>query len=233
MKLSASTLNLFFRCSYAYYLKEIEKKEPVYSDRVFIGQLVHKVLEKYFKYKKQSPDDPITLMDFLDEAYDSLEQRPEVIKAENYKDESISYIQNYEDVAKNILPKEIEKEFNVDFNDIAIRGFIDLVTEDGKVIDFKTTAQSSVKLSVDYILQLSIYNLAGLGDSFYIHYITPKKFVEFNVNPLNTDVLSDILNRFKLQYESGVFVPSGLTHPFACQYCAYSAYCNFYNSVKL
>ncbi|MFN6983138.1 MAG: PD-(D/E)XK nuclease family protein, partial [Brevundimonas sp.] len=50
MKLSASSLNLFLRCPYAYYLKELEKVQPAYSERVFIGKLVHKTLENYFLY---------------------------------------------------------------------------------------------------------------------------------------------------------------------------------------
>lgn len=235
MKLSASSLNLFLRCPYAYYLKELEKVQPAYSERVFVGKLVHKTLENYFLYKKENPDTPTSLLDFLEDSYKEVRESHEIssTSALNYKDESVDYLKNYENIAKQIQPLEVEKNFEIIIDDITISGYIDLIDKNRKIIDYKTTNQKSIKPSPEYRMQLSVYSLTGLGNSYALHYITPTLFKEFEIKPLKTSFIHEILNNFRTSYLSGAFIPAGLTHPYACQYCAYSQYCKFHKDFTM
>ena len=229
-KLSASSLNLFLRCPYAYYLKEIEKVPPSFTDKVFVGKLVHKTLENYFNHKKQEQDTNASLIDFLDDSYKELTSSSEIsiTKALNYKDESVDYLKQYESIAKTLAPLEVEKEIQLEIAGVNITGYIDLLTVDRKLIDFKTTTQKTIKLSSEYKMQLSIYSLVNIANSYYLHYITSSSFKEFKIKPLKHSFIYEIIETFNNAYLSGAFTPSGLTHPYACQYCAYKEQCKFY-----
>jgi len=230
MKLSASSLNLFLKCPYAYYLKEIEKVEPQFTeDRVFTGKLVHKTLENYFTFRKDNPDENPSLLDFLDDAYKELRDNlSNSIQTLNFKDDAVEMLKQYEATARTLQPLETEKEFELEIDDIRITGYIDLITKDRKVIDFKTTNSTNIKVSTEYKLQLSIYALTNQGNSYYLHYITPIKTQEIQVKPMKQTLLLQILNQFKNVYLGGGFTPSGITHPYACQSCAYKHRCVFF-----
>ena len=233
MKLSASSLNLFLRCPYAYYLKEIEKAEPVMNEGAFLGKLIHKTLENYFNYKKQNQnEDKLDIADFLEDSFKQLIKQENIkftFKKSDYKDIAVDMLQNYNQIAKTITPLETEKYFEIYIDDVYITGYIDLLTQDRKLIDFKTSQSKNVKINSEYVMQISLYSMTGLANNYYLHFITPYNAVEKEVKPLKSLLFNEIINQFKNSYLSGAFVPSGLTHPYACNYCTYKQACKFYS----
>lgn len=230
MKISASSLNLFFRCPYAFLLKLEGKEVKPLNDSLIVGKVVHKALELFFTYQ----DDHIDLVDLTDQAYSLISEEVSV-KSEILKDKIASKLEAYRPMAVKLLPKvdKVEHEFLVEYEDIQIHGFIDLLTRDRTIIDFKTTEKAMTKPSPEYTLQLSIYNVLGIADKFELHFITDTKYSVVPVNPLPTSMVFELIDKVKEAVELGVFVPSGLTHPYGCQYCSYIQHCKYKGAINV
>jgi len=185
---SPSSINLYKQCPRRYFYQYILKyptKENIHTVR---GNVVHEALEKFFSidvssakidqdnYHKELSAYMKRLFTACWSNASSRFQRLG-IQAESigsYQDESMQMLANWlnhffadikKELDKNISfdvafqklkPISLEKEYRD--NDLMVRGFIDVVQQDGEdiiLMDYKTSKSSEIK--DEYLLQLGIY----------------------------------------------------------------------------
>ena len=166
-RLSPSSIRTYERCPYMYHLRYTERIRVPSTAAQLLGRAVHTVFEMYYKQKRSVGEtlDTEAAFDVLDDALDAtLHELDEEGRAEVEELRELGYdlVEYYvEEVAPHIRPHLIEErfDFSVPGVDVPIVGYVDLVDQDGTVIDHKT---ASSPFSADYLahdIQLLTYSL--------------------------------------------------------------------------
>ena len=168
--LSHSQISAYIRCPVAYYSRYILGVKSQPSAAMVLGSAVHKAFEENFKQKSVSMKDlPSSAVKDVFRDYWREHSKEATFSSEKDEvpdemlDEGISMVEKYMDeVAPSIQPVAVEKRFFLKLPGVRrkILGFIDLITKDEAVIDFKTTKRlpDAEKLAKDH--QLSLYSIA-------------------------------------------------------------------------
>ncbi|MBI5880914.1 PD-(D/E)XK nuclease family protein [archaeon] len=185
---SPSSINLYKQCPRRYFYQYILKyptKENIHTVR---GNVVHEALEKFFdidtdaaKIGKENYHKEFSsyMKRLFDACWSNASPRFQRLglaseSLEHYQTDSMQMLANwlnhfFEDIKKEtdknisfdvafqkLKPISLEKEYKD--NDLMVRGFIDVVHQDGEdiiLMDYKTSKSSEMK--EEYLLQLGIY----------------------------------------------------------------------------
>ncbi|PWE26003.1 PD-(D/E)XK nuclease family protein, partial [Aliarcobacter skirrowii] len=231
---SASALKSYLECKRKWYLNYILKiKEHVISNlpKSFeLGNIVHKILEEYYKSSNTNIDDLFTKYrannPFL------------TLDLEIYKQKVKSFIEFDKKRLENREIVEIEKSFVVDFNDFKITGVIDRVDrykDCYEVIDYKTSRNLKVDTEKNYEkssdFQLEFYFLAIKTlykpqqiRAFYYDIYENLLKEEIVLEP-KLELLKAIFDDFKNQSKSQIeFCKTEDSSK--CEFCPYKTICN-------
>ncbi len=206
-----------------------------------LGKSIHSTLEENYRQKiKTKQDLPIEQWtDFFSDNWEKgasetsfeKDEKPGVIK-----DEGVKLIKTYHElIAPKIQPVSVEKEFLINVYGLKypLLGYIDLVDDDGYIIDHKVAKRSWPKNQEHKDLQLTAYSLAykrlkgkcekGLRYDVMVRTKEPK------IQQLLTKRTNEDIKRFKklLSYvnhsiETGIFYPN---ENYMCPSCGYSDLC--------
>ena len=230
LELSPTQINMFLRCQLQYQFRYIEGVKAPPSSAVAVGLSVHKALEENFKQKIETFED-LKTEEVLDIYSDSFEEYSKEV--ENWeedkgkiKDKGANATKLYmEEKAKEINPDEVEEKIEIPIDeDLKLVGYRDIKTVEGTIIDFKTTNAAKKEIPFDYKLQLDIYGLKNDALNAEIHFIVKKNQPQIISlkHPLNTESkVIDLAKAIRDQIKTGVFVPTGISHQWACNYCGY------------
>jgi CRISPR/Cas system-associated exonuclease Cas4 (RecB family) len=96
------------------------------------------------------------------------------------------------------------------------------------VIDLKTANRKPSQIDLSYQLQLELYACQGDIKKAFIHYAIktkkPKTLVlehELPEEKRLLKVVSSVAQAIQEAIRTGNFIPNGLGHSWACQYCGY------------
>ena len=159
---SYSKLTCFENCQYDYYLTYIkglrDNGETIYT---FLGTACHEILE-LFQDGQINNEQAVEM--FLNKVQDSdfLGLKWYSDKTRNdYVQSIIHFFENYSRYDNKVL---MEQRFEIDVNDVLMKGFIDLVVfEDDNTIsvyDYKTSTKFATKSLPNYGRQLVLYAYA-------------------------------------------------------------------------
>jgi len=229
MEISASGINLYLQCPYAFKIKYVDKVDVAFENPyVITGKLVHRALELFFNEKMKDKDTLTTPADFLKIALEDYAHM-NALQLEDCIHEAKHYLDIYTPLAVTLNPVSTEQYFELKLDeDFTLRGYVDLVVKEGKkhhLIDFKTT-RGQIKDNVKYTLQLSIYHLAHSVDAYYLHYITPTHVEVKQVEPIGKEEVHEIIENVKVSVYSNCFPPSGMVNN-GCGNCNYRKHCKF------
>jgi len=152
------------------------------------------------------------------------------------KDEGIKLVGKYlENIAHKIKPKEIEKGFELAFDNVpyTLKGVIDLIEEDGTIVDHKCSKRSPSQIDIDRDIQVSAYHLGykslfgrdpkGLRYDYVVRNKTPKTV------QCTTKRSQEALNRFlKLVGHVSKAIENDIYYPnesMMCSTCGYKDLC--------
>jgi CRISPR/Cas system-associated exonuclease Cas4 (RecB family) len=234
LEISASGVNLYLQCPYAFRLKYIDKVEIQQKENVALitGRLVHKCLELYFKDKMSGGDSYLKTTDFMKIAIEDFNHINPLLLDEAIE-EANHYLTIYNNVAQTLNPEGSEEYFELEISDgIILRGYIDLIARENKkrmIIDFKT-ARSVVYDNPKYTIQLSLYSLTHKADAYYLHYLTPTHIQVKEIKPLDKLKLYSIINNIKKSVEYDNYPISGVVND-VCKSCQFKKVCKF-SSIK-
>jgi len=173
------------RCPAQWMFRYIKNLKQPPSSAMVAGTSYHKGLEVNYGQKIESKKDlkESEVLDAVSTEFDSKiveVEEPKKVKS-SVKDETISISKHYhETIAGTIQPKEVEKKIEVTFGnvDYNLIGYVDLITDNGLVIENKTTARTPSSISVDHLIQGSIYAMSeGVNQVRYDYAVklkTPK-----------------------------------------------------------
>ena len=165
-RLSPSSIRTYERCPYMYHLRYTERVRVPSTAAQLLGRAVHTVIEMFYKQKRDGRIlDTEAAFDVLDDALDATlhelddEGRAEV---EELRELGYDLVEYYvEEVALHIRPHLIEErfDFSVPGVDVPIVGYVDLVDQEGTVIDHKTAASPFPADYLAHDIQLLTYSL--------------------------------------------------------------------------
>lgn len=243
--LSASRLKCFQTCRLQFYFRYVEKVPVVTSPALFVGQLVHAVLQQWnLRRWRGEAADALSLWPFFAERW-SLDQ-PDGLDWQSTEDtqreKAWQMLEHYLQQTPIPLAEKPEAVEVVVERDLLahglppLRGVIDLVRAGGRIVDFKTSARTpdTDQAGHQYEVQLGCYALlyreaTGHPEGgFELHHLIKTrepKLVVTPLDPLEPGQVSRLL-RVMESYVAGViaedYVPSPGMH---CGWCDYFERC--------
>ncbi|HUU06451.1 MAG TPA: PD-(D/E)XK nuclease family protein [Patescibacteria group bacterium] len=144
--ISHSQIRTYKECPQKYYFAYIEGFQPPINEKVFLGEMFHAAIEKYFSLKiNGTPLDEDTAASVFGTAFDAARQEREIkwqTPPRETKERGLAFLHYFvRHIAPAIKPLMVEKELSVEIPEIGVvlKGVIDLVEEDFSITDFKTT----------------------------------------------------------------------------------------------
>lgn len=158
---SFSQLQTFLKCPQSYYRKYILKEPWASGFGMTTGKAFHIAVESMWKTK--SPKSAAKDYDAFWQSVDvsQLLDPPEPEDLGNHKARMLTLADiAYARYSESLPPKEVEHRFEVGIEDFKVVGVMDLVTQDGKVIDWKTGAKPPAQDIATTSRQLTLYDYA-------------------------------------------------------------------------
>jgi hypothetical protein len=169
--LSPSQVRCFLDCQARWWFKYgLMLPEPKNSS-LALGLAIHRALEVNFREKLETHEDLDTagvVMLFRDAWMEQCGQ------TQFTKDESQHDIRRVgerlvakymDEVAPKVEPAAVELDVQGEISGVAVRGRVDVLDEDGRLIDFKTASRRPSSVSPDYAFQLATYRQITPGAS--------------------------------------------------------------------
>ena len=236
LRLSASAIRTYIDCPLRFkysYLMEVPEPPTVYFD---LGKIVHSVIEQLTNRQKNGimPSEE-TALDLLGKLWNSNSFESE-IQENQAKVKAKDMIRNYLQWVSNNpnIPIGVEQEFNIEFESVPFRGFIDRIeqTSDGGVelVDFKTGNVYENSKSIREDLQINIYAMGTkklynrLPKRASLYYVKHDKTVAYEVTTIQLDKVKGIIedNVKRILNEEFEATPSYTV----CRTCPYSPICD-------
>jgi CRISPR/Cas system-associated exonuclease Cas4 (RecB family) len=214
---SASQILLFSRCPYALQLRLHVKEE---TPAMKTGSIFHRLVGLRLQGHTKEEALGIVAKEFFEQNGYS----PEVLK------QAIQFYNTYENILERIAEEGViatEKEFYIEIDDIAVVGYIDVLTQRRKMIELKTTKQNRPVPDFKHIFQLSVYSITDDADTYHIHYIFPNRVEDIQVQPLPKREVLTIIKSVARLLEVQEFPPLGLLSGY-CQFCHYKKHCKYH-----
>ena len=215
---SASQILLFSRCPYALRLR-LETKEETPAMRT--GSVFHRMVELRLQGHTKEEAIGIATQEFFEQDGHT----PEMLK------QAIQFYNTYENTLEKVAEEGVlatEKEFYLEIDDIAITGYIDVLTQRRKMIELKTTRQSRPLPDFKHVFQLSVYSLTDEADTYHIHYVFPDRVETFQIQPIPKREVLTIIKSVARLLEVQEFPPLGLLSGY-CQFCQYKKHCKYHH----
>jgi RecB family exonuclease len=187
---SASRFNLYKTCPRLYMYQYIENMPSSKHIYTVMGSALHKAIEEFYKGKENPMK---TYSDcFYNDLDNALHSQAGLVSAEL----STKAHKTGADIIRDFnwdrfVPKEIELGFRFPFPTanpmVMMRGFIDMITEEGEIIDHKSSSKKPTKEELANNPQLILYvwaheQLYGIKPKkVYWHHLRTLELVEANV----------------------------------------------------
>ena len=239
--LSVTQIKMFLRCPLQYFFRYKQGIKIPPNSAMTMGRCIHQTIEDLYKKKieKQEMAEDEVKERFSNhwgvESKETQFKRDE--KSGELKDEGIKLISKYvEDIAPTVQPKELEKRFELEFENVpyTLVGIIDLIETGGIIVDHKCSKRSPNQSDIDRDIQLSAYQLgyrsmygkdpSGLRYDYVVRNKTPKTV------QCQTSRSPEALNRFlKLvghvskAIENEIYFPNASM--ISCSCCGYKDLC--------
>lgn len=250
--LSYSQLSAMLSCPYKYYLQYVEKRGwDFVPSAVSFGSAIHQSIQKFHRdlmnggIKGKSQYSEAFRTQFSEEAEETNVVFKDNDEFDSFVERGEALMNQYVDTFSDLKPSEVEMEFRLplvntytgDLHTKDVVGKIDLITDDDRVLEFKTGASSMPNSAVDENLQLILYGWAFkmlFGEK-------PKKLVLVNlvktkqpkiqildteINPEKERKLLHLMFAVNDAIEKAAFYPNP-RGGFGCQNCSYYLSCQY------
>jgi RecB family exonuclease len=241
--LSASSVNTFLRCGQQWFFAYVAAIKSPPTLKQARGLAVHKAIEVNFTQKISSRSDlPLTdVADAYSDEFDALsgdieEERHQI---GDYKDSGIKLVKLHTSkVAPEIQPIWVEQPVQFMINGIPFSGQVDVLDEESRIRDTKTTAR---KPSPDsYLLNMTGYAISYRQITGAVETDTVLDYLVATQRPYYLPItmggpvgdeeivrFADIVENVAHTIKAGRFVPNGLITG-ACSWCGYRDICPAY-----
>jgi RecB family exonuclease len=162
--ISHSQIRAYTDCPRKYFYAYIEDIQPPVNEKLFLGEVFHSVIERYFLLKigGERPEDG-AMAGLFAAAFDEAEAGRKVCwqaPRRETKERGLAFLKHFlEHIAPRIRPLMVEKELTAELpgSGVVLKGVIDLVEEDYCITDFKTTTGKWPESKASNAPQMVIY----------------------------------------------------------------------------
>ena len=242
--LSYTQYNQWLRCPKQFEYRYVDGLKIPPKSSLILGKGIHRGLEWAFNDHLRAGHPP-KQNDVLAATVEAVEgELKEIPKSEidwaagdtdsKLKDDSVGLIKVYEPKRISIVPKTVEKKFDIEFSnmDYKLTGRVDLETEK-EIIDFKTTSRKQPEDSAEQSEQLSLYQIQSEPkESLELHVLIRKKVPGLQVlkslprNPGKINELLENIGKVATLIKAGIFPKVLENAPGSpCSYCGYYEKC--------
>lgn len=166
--LSVTQLKTYVHCPLQYFLRYVCHLKVPPGSEVTLGRAVHGAIGDNYRQKVASTRDlPFgDITDIFSTRWEAEAKETAFDKDENpgeIKDQGVQLLKSYfDEVAPHVQPLEVEREFlvNIRTTKLPLKGYIDLIDNQGNIIDHKTTKRSYPQDTAEKDLQLTAYAMA-------------------------------------------------------------------------
>lgn len=163
MHISISEIKCYLQCPQQHYFRYVERIRKPSSPNITMGIIYDNVTQLFYRAilaGQELPDEEFVKAAILTEVNrlkDSTDWQDET--PEKAIEKIVAATKLYREAVQEIRPKTYQDRFEVAFDnrDWTFLGFMDLVTEDGEVIDNKLLTRTPNQADVDSDLQLTAY----------------------------------------------------------------------------
>jgi len=234
--LSPSQASTFLSCSARYRFKYLLGLKDPAGGGAARGRAVHLAIEYYMRAKMAGVVlDSEALPGEWPAIWDDAAMEADFAAHEDVESlgaSGLTLAQKYlEEAAPSIEPRAVEYPVTGKIGGVAVRGIVDIIDGEGRVIDIKTTSRKTSKVAGDHALQLATYvELLGEGSSgeARIDSLVSTKdpqLVQLDHTP--GEAGAKLVNRiYPLVAEgiaNGLFIPNRAS--LSCANCAYKREC--------
>lgn len=233
---SASQLNLFLRCSAAWKFRYIDGLIIPPASAMIQGTSYHKGIETNLEQKIDTHTD-LKVGDVLDAASTCFDQ--EIIHCEEkidkgaLKDEVVGLLKvHHKEIAPTIQPVSVEEKIEIEFEnvDYTLIGYIDVMTEQGLIIENKTSKQTPREVTGSYFLQGAIYALAKNKDKvrfqFGVKTKTPKiKTIDIDYKLADIEYILGLVGHVDSAIQKEAFLPNRTNFMCTKRHCGFHEVC--------
>ena len=219
LHISPSAIRDFWTCKKRYYYRLNFKNESVPTKEMFLGTLVHKLLEDY----TTSRDDAITEVVRLAEVHNLSGKDFNVL---------MGSVEGFFDSFQHLVTPDDEKEkmFSIPYEkNVYLTGKFDRITPNHMVIDWKSGTYVPLTLTND--VQSIIYNysykkLYGVAPTVVVAYLRKNKMSTYLENELYVDtLLNDVLPDMLESISRDEFPRTGYFTN-GCHRCSFREFCD-------
>ena len=160
--LSPSQASVFLNCSAKYRFRYLLGLPDPAGGGAARGKAVHKAVEYYMRATMAGITlDAQAIDDYWDEIWDeaaegALFAANENIEQLNQSGRDLAY-KYLTEVAPTVRPAAAELQVTGEIAGVKVRGIVDILDVDGRIIDIKTSSRRSSKISGDHAFQLATY----------------------------------------------------------------------------
>jgi len=144
--ISHSQIRIYNECPRKYYFAYVEDIRPPVNEKVFLGEVFHATIERYFQQKiNGSPLAIESVAAIFKSGFDESGAGREIVwqvPRRETRERGLAFLKHFmEHIAPATRPLMVEKELTVVLpgGNVPLKGVIDLVEEDYCITDFKTT----------------------------------------------------------------------------------------------
>src|SRR5262249_9945814 len=169
--LSPSQVRTFLDCQARWWFKYALVLPEQKNSSLALGLAIHRALEVNFREKLETHEDfeaPGVVMIFRDAWMEQVGQTQFTRDEEQHDIRRIGerLVAKYMDeVAPNVEPAAVELEVRGEISGVSVRGRVDVLDVDGRLIDIKTASRRPSWVSPDYAFQLATYRQITPGAS--------------------------------------------------------------------
>ena len=169
--LSPSQVRCFFDCPARWWFKYGLRLPERKNSSLALGLAVHQALEVNFRDKIETQEDLETpgVVVVFREAW--MEQVPETVFTADESQGDLRRLgerlvaKYMDEVAPTVEPAAVELDVHGEIGGVSVRGRVDVLDVEGRLIDFKTAARRPSSVSPDYAFQLATYQQITPGAS--------------------------------------------------------------------
>jgi CRISPR/Cas system-associated exonuclease Cas4 (RecB family) len=240
--ISHSQIRSYNECPRKYYFAYVEDIRPPVNEKVFLGEVFHSAIERYFLQQiSGSPLAAEAVAAVFKAGFDEGAAGREIVwqaPRRETRERGLAFLAHFlQHIAPAIRPLMVEKELSAALpgSGVTLKGVIDLVEEDFCITDFKTTTSKWSASRARNSPQMLIYkylfdsSFGPVRSSLKYEVLYAKSAGHIRHQTLRVDPAADavenllvMIQRVAERIEAGVF-PANET-PF-CRYCEFRGHC--------
>lgn len=235
--LSPSAVNCYTDCSARWFYKYKLRLPDPPSGSLVRGRAVHKLVNHWFAHRMEGDTPEVSQ---LGDAYDEIWEREAEGAAfgagedidELKRSGATLAVKYLNEAAPEIEPAYLDVPVEGTIGGVSVRGYIDLIDTQGRIVDLKTSSRKPSGVSPDYALQVATYAQLGQGVSGEVRIDTvvatktPQLVtIGWTVSDDDRKMTERIYPHVKLGMDSGYYCPRRSSNLCSRKFCPFVETC--------